>query len=151
MAQNSEAPFRDDFRDDPLTRRWVQWRGSHPVRAPGEVHFNGGPLPRKSAQHAWTVYTERDRNCGRLGQEWFLAPFLVPLSSAADPPTGVQPGEAGFSLEIVRASGGEQRRHYTGFFWVQALVPSHPSSCPWSITRRDRPWSITRSTRARGT
>ncbi len=67
------------FEERVLVDVWVAWRASYPVRATGGVIPGGSALPMPPInQSAWHHYVQRDGN-GRVQQEWWMAPFLVPF------------------------------------------------------------------------
>ena len=82
----------DSAFDRAICAKWFAWRASYPVRAPrrGGVRRTDERRPIKPAQQAWSLYTIKGGS-GKIIQEWWMPPFLVPIADVAP----VQGGKAG--------------------------------------------------------
>ncbi len=112
--------------DTDFVERWLDWRASYPVRGTGGVLRTGfARPPSPEQQSAWSLYTARDP-VGRIIQEWWMPPFLVPIADVAPVP-GVFCEQALMQCSVDPASGGpETHQHYTNIHRIASLANCHP-------------------------
>ncbi len=112
--------------DTDFVEQWLDWRASYPVRGTGGVLRTGFARPASPEQQsAWSLYTARDP-VGRIIQEWWMPPFLVPIADVAPVP-GVFCEQALMQCSVDPASGGpETHQHYTNIHRIACLASCHP-------------------------
>ncbi len=128
------------FEERVLVDWWVAWRASYPVRAAGGVILTESALPMPPGnQSPWHHYVQRSERDGRVLQEWWMAPFLVPF----DETVGWVPGGTGSELlgMVGPASGGRpttRQEHYTNVHRITCLARCHPLVV-LALPHRNRP------------
>ena len=131
---------------DAITERWVAWRHVYPVRASGGVRHTGKVRPTRLEQREWCCYTTKGPT-GRIQQEWWMPPFLVPIADVARVQGRTQDCTQKAVLPQFSnspASGGPKtRQHYTNIFRVECLARSHP--LVWMVQRHKETKALDKS------
>ena len=101
-------------------------RGPPSTRMTGGVRRAGVARPAiLEQQSAWSHYSTRDE-VGRIIEEWWMPPFLVPNADVAPVPKG-SGEEALMQCSVDPASGGpETHQHYTNIHRIARLASCHP-------------------------
>ena len=125
-----------------LARDWVAFRDRFPARG-ASVTWTDKPRPGKSEQTCWHHYCqlrEAGKNQGgsrlRVGQEWWLPPFLVPFAGKAD--VGLLPNLAAWQGPAF--GGQEVYEHYTNIHRIAELARERASGCDEAFGRGGGRW-----------
>ena len=120
--------------DPVLARDWVAFRDRFPARG-ASVTWTDKPRPGKSEQTCWHHYCQlrqAGKNQGgsrlRVGQEWWLPPFLVPFAGKADValPQDQALWQGPATTQPEHTGGEEVYEHYTNIHRIERLAEEHP-------------------------